>query len=60
MEHNGIKNYILRRRFFAANLILVIRLFGCLALVIFSLFLCEFLKEREWRPNTALEFFKGE
>jgi hypothetical protein len=37
-------------------------LFGSLALVglIFFLFLCEFLKECEWQPNTALKFFKGE
>jgi hypothetical protein len=38
-----------------------IELSGGLPLVsAFTLFLGEFLKESEWRPDPALEFFKGE
>jgi hypothetical protein len=56
-----LSTYILDRLLFNARLVVGINLSGRLPLVgVLALFLGEFLKECERRPNTALEFFEGE
>ena len=61
LRYRKLSTYILHRLLFDGRLVVGINLSGRLPLVgALALFLGEFLKECERRPNTAPEFFEGE